>query len=168
VYFSPLADRELPDADSVFLPGGYPELHLDELSGNAGMLASVRSFAAKGGKIYAECGGMLYLLESLEDKKGKRAEMAGVLPGRAKMQDKLVALGMQSAPMFDGELRGHTFHHSSLQLDLPVHARGKRQRNNRAGYDGEAIYLQGATIASYIHSYFPSHPPLMGKLFSAP
>ncbi len=167
VYFSPLADRELPDVDSVFLPGGYPELHLDELAGNKSMLASIRSFAADGGKMYAECGGMLYLLKSLEDKDGNRAAMASVLPGRAKMRDKLVALGMQSAPLYDGELRGHTFHHSSLQLDLPEYARGKRQRKNRAGYDGEAIYLQGATIASYIHSYFPSHPQLTVDIFSA-
>ena len=167
VYFSPLADSVMPGADSVFLPGGYPELHLDELSCNTAMRAGIRSFAANGGRIYAECGGMLYLLESLQDKNGNRAEMAGVLPGRAKMQDKLVSLGMQSAPMFNGELRGHTFHHSSLQLDLPVHARGKRQRKSREGCEGEAIYLQGATIASYIHSYFPSHPQLTADIFSA-
>jgi len=157
----------LPRADSVFLPGGYPELHLGKLSRNTDMRACIRSFAANGGRIYAECGGMLYLLESLQDKNGNRAEMAGVLPGRAKMQDRLVSLGMQSAPIFNGELRGHTFHHSSLQLDLPVHARGKRQRKSRAGYDGEAIYLQGGTIASYIHSYFPSHPRLTADIFSA-
>ncbi|MEM7208677.1 MAG: cobyrinate a,c-diamide synthase [Pseudomonadota bacterium] len=165
VYFSPISDASVPQADSLFLPGGYPELHLDSLSANRSMLQSVRAFVASGKRVYAECGGMLYLLESLSDKSGEKAAMAGVLPGRATMQSKLVALGMQSFPLMDGEWRGHTFHHSTLETTLAPSARGRRQRGNRAGYDGESIFIHGSVIASYIHAYFSSDPALTGRVF---
>lgn len=166
VYFSPLTDNTLPRVDSVFLPGGYPELHLEALSANHSMRASIENFATDGGRIYAECGGMLYLLESLQDKAGHTAAMLGLLPGRAMMQNKLVSLGMQSAALPGGEWRGHTFHHSSLQMQLPVYSRGRRQRKNKAGYQGEAVYRHQSIIASYIHAYFPSDPGLAVRVFS--
>lgn len=167
IFFSPLADAALPAVDSLFFPGGYPELHLDALSNNNTMRACVRDFADKGGRIYAECGGMLYLLESLADKSGYRAEMAAVLPGSAAMRDKLVSLGMQSTPILNQEWRGHTFHHSESTIELDVYSRGKRQRKNKAGYAGEAIYFHNNVIASYIHAYFPSDPTLAVKVFGA-
>ena len=164
-FFSPLTDEQMPDADCLFLPGGYPELHLSTLSNNVSMRKSVREHIEKGKRVYAECGGMLYLLDSLTDKDGNTAEMVAALPGRATMQNKLVSLGMQSAPLFGREWRGHTFHHSSLQTDLSANAYGKRQRKTIAGYDGEAIYCHGNIIASYIHAYFPSDPQLACRVF---
>ena len=167
IFFSPLVDPALPSVDSVFLPGGYPELHLNALSNNTSMCESVRAFSESGGRVYAECGGMLYLLDSLSDKDGQSADLVGALPGRARMQDRLVSLGMQSAPLFDSEWRGHTFHHSSTEIDVPVYARGVRQRKNKAGYQGEAIYFHNNIIASYIHAYFPSDPMIAISVFGA-
>ncbi|MEM7292435.1 MAG: cobyrinate a,c-diamide synthase [Pseudomonadota bacterium] len=164
VWFSPLEDATLPDVDSVFLPGGYPELYPDALSGNRSMIESVRNYVESGGRVYAECGGMLYLLDSLTDKAGKHAAMAGVLPGSATLQDRLVSLGMQSARFGDNEWRGHTFHHSSLQTDLEPVARGVRTR--KGGYPGEAIFHHGNVIASYIHAYFASDPALTARMFN--
>src|SRR3569833_1011260 len=83
--FSPLADAALPEVDCVYLPGGYPELHLSQLSANLSMAAALRRHVDAGKPVYAECGGMLYLLESLTDVKGQRADMTGIVTGTATM-----------------------------------------------------------------------------------
>ncbi|OIQ07482.1 MAG: hypothetical protein AUK60_00395, partial [Rhodobacteraceae bacterium CG2_30_10_405] len=114
-FFSPLADTALPEVDSLYLPGGYPELHLDRLQTNRAMDKSIRAHHAAGRPILAECGGMLYLLETLTDAEGQRAEMVGLLPGQAVMQPRLTALALQAVQLPEGELRGHTFHHSRLE-----------------------------------------------------
>ena len=105
---------------------------------------------------------MLYLLESLTDMNGQRASMAGVLPGHATMQPRLKGLGYQSAPLSGGVLRGHTFHHSTMETPLTPAARGERLYNTSPG---EAIYVQGRVVASYLHNYFPSNPPAAAALF---
>src|SRR5207244_2616832 len=105
VFFSPLADTVLPAVDSVYLPGGYPELHLARLGANRAMAAALRKHVGAGKPLYAECGGMLYLLESLTDVKGQRAAMAGILPGSSTMQPRLKGLGYQTVPLPGGVLR---------------------------------------------------------------
>ncbi len=161
-FFSPLRDADLPGVDSLYLPGGYPELHLEELTGNASMTAALHRHHEAGKPLYAECGGLLYLLESLTDKQGRRAAMAGLLPGHAVLQPRLAGLGMQSAPLPEGELRGHTFHHSKLETPLHPLVHGKRQRGDRPG---EAVYRMGRLTASYLHLYFPSNPEAAARLF---
>lgn len=160
-FFSPLGDQALPEVDSVYLPGGYPELHLDALSANREMREALRRHAAAGKPLYAECGGMLYLLDELEDREGRAAPMCGILPGRAKMQDRLAGLGLQSAAFPGGELRGHTFHYSRLESPLPpaLHA------TNRGGGAGEAIFRVDRLTASYLHGYLPSCPEAAARLF---
>lgn len=163
IFFSPLADRTLLDVDSLYLPGGYPELHLSPLQENAAMKAELHKHFRRGKPIYAECGGMLYLLESLTDKAGKRGEMVGLLSGHAIMQSRLTGLGYQSAPMPGGILRGHTFHHSAIDTPLIPVARGERLYNTS---EGEAIYQRDRLIASYLHCYFPSNPTAVAHLFA--
>ena len=75
-FFSPLTDPMLPPVDSVYLPGGYPELHLDALTANRAFAASLLRHAQAGKPLYAECGGLLYLLESVTDMRGRRAIMS--------------------------------------------------------------------------------------------
>ena len=163
VFFSPLTDGELPPVDSVYLPGGYPELHLPQLSANRAMALALRRHVDSGKRLYAECGGMLYLLESLTDVKGQRASLAGVLPGSATMQPRLRGLGYQSAPCpGGGTLRGHTFHHSTMETSLAPWAHGERLYNTSPG---EAIYREGKLTASYLHNYFPSNPQAAAGLF---
>jgi len=162
VFFSPLADAELPAVDSLYLPGGYPELHLDALSGNTGMREALRRHHQADKPLYAECGGLLYTLESLADREGHRAPMLGLLPGRAALQSKLVSLGMQAVELPEGELRGHTFHHSRLETPLQPLAHGRRQRD---GKPGEAVYRSGRLTASYLHLYFAGNPTAAAKLF---
>ena len=161
-FFSPLTECALPEVDSVYLPGGYPELHLDALAGNQTMREALRRHYQSGKPIYAECGGLLYLLESLADQQGHRAAMLGLLPGHAALQSKLAGLGMQSVELPEGELRGHTFHHSKLETSLQPVAYGRRQRD---GKPGEAVYRVERLTASYLHLYFASNPVAAARLF---
>jgi cobyrinic acid a,c-diamide synthase len=162
VFFSPLTDAKLPRIDSVYLPGGYPELHLRDLSKNRSFAQALRKHVDAGHPLYAECGGMLYLLDSLTNVKGERATLAGVLPGSGTMQLRLKGLGYQSVPLPGGVLRGHTFHHSMLETPLVPAAYGERLYSTSAG---EAIYQQGRLVATYLHSYFPSNPQAAAALF---
>jgi cobyrinic acid a,c-diamide synthase len=162
VFFSPLADQVLPAVDSLYLPGGYPELHLRQLQDNASMKVALHSHFQQGKPIYAECGGMLYLFESLTDKSGQRGMMTGLFPGHAVMQTRLQGLGYQSAPMPGGMLRSHTFHHSVIDTPLTPIATGERLYNTSRG---ERIFQTKRLIASYLHCYFSSNPTAAARLF---
>ncbi len=162
VFFSPLADTNLPDVDSLYLPGGYPELHLPILQNNLSMKAALQEHFRQGKPIYAECGGMLYLLESITNKAGEYGNMVGLMPGRAVMQNRLQGLGCQSAPMPGGILRSHTFHHSTIETPLAPIAHGVRLYNTSPG---EAIFQLKSLTASYLHCYFASNPIAAAQLF---
>lgn len=155
VFFSPLADTALPEVDSLYLPGGYPELHLQRLQDNTAMKASLHEYCRSGRPLYAECGGMLYLFESITDVTGQRAQMVGLLPGEVTLQSRLHGLGYQTVPTHRGPLRGHTFHHSAVRTSLTPAARAERLYDTSAG---EPIYEQESVTASYVHNYFPSNP----------
>jgi cobyrinic acid a,c-diamide synthase len=161
-FFSPLDDAALPEADSLYLPGGYPELHLQRLQANRAMAEAIRAHHAAGHPILAECGGMLYLLESLTDADGRRAEMVGLLPGQGVMQSRLTALALQAVDFPKGELRGHTFHHSRLETELAPVARGGCPNG---GATAEAVFRHQGLTASYVHFYFPSNPAAVAGLF---
>lgn len=161
-FFSPIHDSHLPETDSLYLPGGYPELHHVELSANSTMLADIRAHHAAGKPLLAECGGMLYLLDALIDVEGVRARLVGLLAGEAAMQKRLAALALQSVELPEGELRGHTYHHSLTTTELQPIARGVSPNGGRGA---EAVYRDGRLTASYVHFYFPSCPQAIAALF---
>lgn len=161
-YFSPLKDNTLPDADSLYLPGGYPELHLDTLGKNTAMHEAIKLHQQQGKPIVAECGGMLYLLKTLTNKEGQSQNMVGLLDGHATMQQRLSNLGMHSVELPEGKMHGHTFHHSSLQTSMAPITTSKSTRKRGKG---EAIYRQERLHASYLHMYFPSNPEASARLF---
>jgi len=161
-FFSPLTDQALPEADSVYLPGGYPELHLTALAENQAMKQALRAHHQADKPIYAECGGFLYLLDSLTDKEGHSGPMAGLLQGQACMQSRLVNLGMQSLWLEQGEIRGHSFHHSQLETELEPALHSAPQRNRS---QAEGFYRSGSLQASYLHLYFPFNPQAAAGLF---
>ena len=163
-FFSPLNDTALPEADALYLPGGYPELHLAQLAANTGMHSAIRAHHAAGRPILAECGGMLYLLERLSDTAGASAPLVGLLPGQATMQPRLVHLGLHQLRLPEGCLRGHSFHYSRLETPLEAAA---ISTGARAGASGEAVYRSGRLLASYLHLYFPSDPLAVARIFSA-
>lgn len=162
LFFSPLHDTQLPAVDSVYLPGGYPELYLQALSANQGMREALTAHHAAGRPLLAECGGMLYLLEQLTDQQGNQADMVGLLPGTAVLQPRLAALALQSVELPEGRLRGHTYHHSVMTSSLPVLALGECPNYRRTA---EAVYRCGRLTASYIHFYLPSNPQAAAELF---
>jgi cobyrinic acid a,c-diamide synthase len=162
-FFSPLADEPLPEAaTALYLPGGYPELHAATLARHARSASSVRAHAATGKPVFAECGGMLYLLESLTSVDGTTTPMLGLLPGHVRMQTRLAALGMQQLDGPLGTLTGHTFHYSHVRTPLTPVLHATRPQSDAAG---EAVYRTGPIVATYMHSYWPSNPAFTAALF---
>ena len=160
-FFSPLHDTSLPPADSLYLPGGYPELHHQALAANTAMLEAIRAHHHAGKPLLAECGGMLYLLDALTDVAGERAELLGLLAGEAVMQKRLAALALQAVELPEGTLRGHTYHHSLTSTELAPIARGQSPNGGRGA---EAVYRRGRLTASYVHFYFASNPQASAAL----
>ena len=161
-FFSPLTDEQLPDIDSLYLPGGYPELHLATLEANQAMAEAIRAHHEAGKPIHAECGGMLYLLDKLTDKQGASGQMLGLLNGEATLQPRMTAMALQQAELPEGLLRGHSFHYSALSSELQPLTRGECPNYKRTS---EAVYRQGRMTASYIHFYLPSDPVAAAALF---
>jgi cobyrinic acid a,c-diamide synthase len=156
VFFSPLADSALPGCNAVWLPGGYPELHAEEIAANAGMRAALSAHVDAGKPLLAECGGMMACFDRLDSN-----PMFGLLPGVVRMQKKLAGLGLLTAELPEGTLAGHTFHYSTAETTLvPV-----AQAIKTVGQGGEAIYRVGRLTASYMHFYFPSNPEATARLF---
>lgn len=163
-YFSPLKDQELPLADAVWLPGGYPELHAQALSANQSMISSMRRFRDTDKPLLAECGGFLYCLQTLTDLQGDEYPMTGLLEGHGAMRGKRGCQGMQAAPLPEGEVRAHA-HHRSRSSDTPEPiAFGKRQRHVAPG---EAIYRSRGVTGTYLHLFFPSNPSAIAQLFKS-
>lgn len=163
VFFSPLNDSVLPEADALWLPGGYPELHAKALSDNLPMRKAIQDFYQTGKSILAECGGMLYSLGDLTDLNDACYPMLGILEGQGAMRGKRGCQGMQTAVIPQGEIRGHAHHRSrSANTPEPV-GHGRRQRHPAPG---EAIYQQKGLTASYLHLFFPSNLEATAKLFS--
>jgi cobyrinic acid a,c-diamide synthase len=119
VYLSPLRDRNLPDLDALYLGGGFPETHVEALSRNVSFRDDIRRLADEGLPIYAECGGLMYLGESLI-LKGKPHPMVGVLPvefglsRRPRGHGYTVLTVERENPFYPvgSEIRGHEFHYS--------------------------------------------------------
>ncbi|OUR70894.1 cobyrinic acid a,c-diamide synthase [Methylophaga sp. 42_8_T64] len=162
VFFSPLTDSTLPAADSIYLPGGYPELHLSALADNQPMKSAIQQHFDANKPIVAECGGMLYLTNSITDKQGEHAEMVGILAGDVTMQPRLAALALQQVSLNNKSLRGHTYHHSTFANELTAIAQAENPNGN---HTHEAVYQQQRLTASYIHFYFPSNPDAIVELF---
>ena len=161
-FFSPLAGDALPECDAAWLPGGYPELHLQTLATRGDLHAALRAHRDAGKPLLAECGGMLFALDALTDREGVRAPMAGLLHGEATMQARLAALGLQAVDLPEGAMRGHTFHYAKAHIESTALASA---RNPNGGPSVEAVYRQARMTASFVHFYFPSNPTAATRLF---
>ncbi|MBS0172135.1 MAG: cobyrinate a,c-diamide synthase [Nitrospira sp.] len=174
VRFSPLRDATLPDVDLLYLGGGYPELYGEVLAANVRMRSAVRTFSDRGGAIYAECGGLMYLTQAIRDMAGRRHEMVGVVSAEAVMRKAGMTLGYRTvrltAPCLLGPagtvLRGHEFHYSLLEPTGDLHyacalsdADGKP-----VGSDG---VMRRNTLAVYSHQHFASCPEVVVHLLAA-
>ena len=165
VFFSPLHDAALPPCDAVWLPGGYPELHAAALAANGAFQASLRAHVQAGRPLWAECGGMMALCDSITLHDGRTVPLWGLLPGRVVMQRRLAALGPQQLALPQGCLRGHTFHYSTCDSTAPVDARTARPGQQGSPDAGEAVFRAGGLRASYFHAWFASSPRATAALF---
>ncbi len=98
-----------------YLPGGYPELYLSGLSSNRSMLQSVRDYAEAGGKLLAECGGMMYLCNRIKSSDGNSFPMVGLLNQSTTMEQMKLRLGYRTLYYNDYVMTGHEFHYSRIE-----------------------------------------------------
>ncbi|WP_459212260.1 cobyrinate a,c-diamide synthase [Aquimarina rhabdastrellae] len=153
LFFSPLHDEELPEADFIYLAGGYPELYLEQLSGNTKMKAAIKAHADNGGKILAECGGMMYLGNSITDENGVTFPMVSIFPYQTSMENKRLHLGYRRISMDTEQLWGHEFHYSSIQHNEAAHTDAKVYTARNKEIDTR-FYTYKKVLASYIHLYW--------------
>ncbi len=163
VEFSPLRDKSLPDnTDIVYMGGGFPEIFAKELSENCEIRSSINKFATNGGRIYAECGGMMFLCRALRNSQEEEFPMCSVIPAQTFMRNKMHSFGYREVeligknPFFQNHsvLRGHEFHWSDLIPDYPLPPLYKA-RDIRGKIFDCGISL-GNVAASYIHLHFSS------------
>lgn len=159
VPFSPLADQAPdPDADAVYLPGGYPELHSGKLANATVFLDGVRRAANRNAFIFGECGGYMVLGEGLSDAKGERHAMAGLLPVETSFAERRLHLGYRIATLTDDgvlgargtKFRGHEFHYATIVREDP--GQPLFEATSAAGAD-LGIYgrVNGTVAGSFIH-----------------
>jgi cobyrinic acid a,c-diamide synthase len=165
IAWSPLTDAELPDVDGLYLGGGYPELHAAALADNAAIRRAVRRFAEAGRPIYAECGGLMFLAESLEDVDGRVHPMVGVLPAAVRMREHGLTLGYAEVTLAGDCLlgaagavvRGQEFHASTL-APVPASIARRYRVCGPGGHERAEGYQIGRTLMSYLHLHWASRP----------
>lgn len=158
VYFSPLANEAVPASDLVYLPGGYPEFYLDQLATADQTRLTLRDHVQRGGKILAECGGMMYLCRELRDEQGQAYPMAGILELEATMEQMRLRLGYRKLLLGGQEWRGHEFHYSRIATgEEPTKG---QQRSARDEEVPTLLYAKDNVRAGYTHLYFGEANPL--------
>ena len=154
-FFSPLKDTQLPECDLLYLPGGYPELYLEQLQRNGAMRKAIKEYIEKGGRCWAECGGMMYLCNSISDENGNEFEMCGVLGQKATMVGKRLQMGYRSFSYAGKGFRGHEFHYSKVVPDEEAPLQSVAQQYNAAGAEvATPLYRYKNLIAGYTHLYW--------------
>jgi cobyrinic acid a,c-diamide synthase len=178
VPWSPLVDSRLPERTAaVVMGGGYPELYAPALAENRPALDAVRAFARRGGPLYAECGGLMYLSRGI-DTAGRRHRLGGIVPAWARMMGRARVAYVRAVSLRDTILaprgtivRGHEFHTSFLR---PVPASEEAAyRVEDAGASAAAApsrldgYCRASVLASYVHLNFLADPRLAARLVAS-
>ena len=156
-FFDP--ETEVPSFDGIdllYLPGGYPEKHLEALVRNEACRKAIHDFAEQGGRVVAECGGMMYLCESIVTDDGEYP-MCGVLPYRisARQADRKLSLGYRQFMLDGKEYRGHEFHYTQFLGEVP--------KSIVQVYDAKGnpvptpVFRYKNVLASYTHLYTINH-----------
>lgn len=162
VFFSPLHDKTLPDGlDGLLLGGGYPELYAKELEVNRSMRASVREALCQGMPSLAECGGFLYLHETLVDEKGEAYQMCGVVEGKCFYTGRLVRFGYVEVTEKEAHflkkgtfIKGHEFHY----YDSEQNGADCTARKPVTGKSWDCVQEKENHFWGFPHLYYPSNP----------
>jgi cobyrinic acid a,c-diamide synthase len=153
IYFSPLKDAVMPEANMLYLAGGYPELYLEELTANTSMRKSILDFCSNGGKVIAECGGMMYLGNQIIDAEGREFKMACFLPIETSMEKAKLSLGYREVRLNGKIIKGHEFHYSTATEKEYLSTVGE-VFNAKGIKVTTPIYKLKNVMASYIHFYW--------------
>lgn len=165
-FFSPLHDKKLPsNIQGLILGGGYPELYASELSKNSTMLNEIKEYVTKGRPVIAECGGFMYLHDSMEDMKKNPYKMVGAISGRAYKTDRLGRFGyIELTPkknngLLDSEekIKGHEFHYFDSDNCGNDYLAKKPLRNK----EWECIHSSINQSLGFPHLYYYSNPTLI-------
>ncbi|MDD9856530.1 MAG: cobyrinate a,c-diamide synthase [Gammaproteobacteria bacterium] len=178
VPFDTLKDAALPGADALYIGGGFPETHAAQLAGNRAMRAAVKRFVERGGPVYAECGGLMYLARSLTWG-GQTWDMAGALPARIYMSERPVGRGYVvlretgHAPWPAGgagngrDIPAHEFHYSRLQLPADARLKFAYRVQRGHGINGRFDGLVHANVlANYSHFRNTAANPWIARFIS--
>ncbi len=170
VFFSPLRDSELPHGiKGLIFGGGYPELHCRTLSQNQALLRAVKAFSLKGGPVYAECGGLMYLGKNIKDLSGKTHTMANIFPIATNMSKGIKALGYREITTNKESIlgpagikaRGHEFHYSNIEEKNNHWPRQiylmRDRKTNLIRHEG---FNTRSTLGSYVHLHWGSNPQI--------
>ena len=153
-YFSPLKDESLPDVDGLYIGGGYPELFSKELSQNTALLKQIKQFHMENRPIFAECGGLMYLMNSIHEDK-----QVGVYPYNSILTDKVQALKYTIAEVKKDNIISKKGEKFNIKHDLAFNIlRGKGSYNNQDGF------MEKNTLASYVHTHVAAMPNFGGNL----
>jgi len=160
-FFSPVNDANIPDADGLYIGGGFPEVLADKLENNSDMLKSVRKVAMDRMPIYAECGGLMYLTRSITEFNGKKHNMVNLFDADTIM-DKKLTLNYTEAKVVNScilasvgkTIHGHEFHYSRVN-DMPEDTRFAYKLKKGKGVNGSNDgFIEYNTLASYMHMHF--------------
>lgn len=192
-FFSPIHEKKLPeDVCGILLGGGYPELHLESLCGNASMREAIRSAISDNMPSLAECGGFMYLHEWIEDKGGVKYPALGILPGGAKWMNHSVRFGYMElsagqnrpedsliltdssfsednpAPLVslmpeDAHLRGHEYHY----FDCTENGSDLTAQKPVSNVKWNCCYVSDSHLWGFPHLYYPSDPRLLENFVRA-
>lgn len=166
-YIDAINDGSLPDVDTLYIGGGFPEVFASELEKNSTLREDILEFCEDGRPVYAECGGLMYLGERLITPRGKY-EMVGFLPLDTKMMQRFQALGyarrvaLRDSPIArKGDvLLGHEFHYSRVRLKDKVDYAFKTSRGK--GVDGAHDgVMKKNTVAGYLHFHVLAYPKMV-------
>lgn len=174
ITFSPINDEEIPEADLLYMGGGFPEVFAEELEKNVSMRKSIKKAHDEGLAIYAECGGLMYLGDSLVDMDGKKHEMVGAISGYSEMKKGLRRFGYCIATAKEDnlisykgqEMSGHEFHSSEFYSDLDTAFTMKKVVEDEVVDEWEGGYYVNNTLASYLHIHFYNNLSMVCYLLS--
>ncbi|MDU6984113.1 MAG: cobyrinate a,c-diamide synthase [Terrisporobacter othiniensis] len=161
-YFSPISDKKLPKCDYVYIGGGFPEIFAKELDENKEIRYSIMNAHINKIPIYAECGGLMYLGEKLEDQNKDIYNMVGIFKGCSKMTSSLKRFGYcfgeaktDTILAKKGEIiKGHEFHHSVFESEEECAYYMRKLKNDKVIDEWEGGYSKGNTLATYLHTHF--------------
>jgi cobyrinic acid a,c-diamide synthase len=171
VEFSPLVDAGLPmDVDGLYFGGGFPEVFAKGLAANETFIGALRQAHQAGIPMYAECGGLMYLVEAIHDTAGMRHPMVGLSPGLCRLTDRLQNFGYKEVQSLRDSVlgpqglrtRGHEFHYSVW--DGRPQDTGLYRTRSSHGDEQEEGYSLANLTASYVHLHFDACPQVARSL----